>query len=88
MEKEIRMPDFDDVKAQADALGIAYRSDIKQETLEKKVAAHSEPEVEATATIAVFTNQTTNNIFTSKGRVRPGESVELDAAEAKDCGLE
>jgi len=36
----------------------------------------------------IFTNNTRNNIFTSKGRVKPGDMIEVDAAEAKDCGLE
>ena len=36
----------------------------------------------------IFTNNTRNNIFTSKGKVKPGDMIEVDAAEAKDCGLE
>jgi len=78
------MSDFDDVKDQADSLGIAYRADIKQETLEKKVAAWEAP----VAPQSNFTNKTTNNIFTSQGKVSTGACVDIDADEAKAAGLE
>ena len=35
-----------------------------------------------------YTNNTRNNVFTSVGRCRPGQTVEVPAAEAKDLGLE
>jgi len=35
-----------------------------------------------------YTNNTRNNVFTSVGRCRPGQTVEVLAAEAKDLGLE
>lgn len=35
-----------------------------------------------------YTNETTHNIFTSKGKVSPGGTVEgISADEAKECGL-
>ena len=81
---EISMPvkDMDVLTAKADALGIKYRADIKYSTLEARVAAHEVPAA------TEFKNNSTNNIFTSKGKVSPGSSVEIDADEAKSCGLE
>lgn len=84
--------DFAVIKETARRLGITHRSDIKPETLQAKIDAHK-PDDEAKKSPAPASNQlykniTTQNIFTSAGRCKPGKSIEVSASEAESLGLE
>jgi len=95
------MLDIEEIKKDADVLGIAYRADIKAETLQKRIEKHqTEKGVQVTMPKPVevkqgdteykpYKNTTNNNIFTEDGRCSPNKRVMLTADEAKKYnGLE
>lgn len=80
------MLDFEEIKRDADALGMSYRSDIKPETLLKRIQTRTPAEVVAEVvvsdTILTFKNTSTVNVFTSKGRCAPNATVVLTESES------
>jgi len=89
------MQDIESLKLDADALGIKYRSDIKAETLQKKIdefnVVNNPTAVVQTVepTYQTYKNTSGINVFTEGGRCSPQKTVSLTADEAlKYTGLE
>jgi len=87
--------DIESLKLDAEALGIKYRSDIKAETLQKKIdefnTVNNPTAVVQTVEPAYQTYKNTSNVnvFTEDGRCGPQKTVKLTADEAlKYTGLE
>ncbi len=89
--------DIESLKLDADALGIKYRSDIKAETLQKKIDEFNvvnnpsavAPEKVVAPKYQTYKNTELVNIFTEGGRCSPQKTVSLTADEAlKYAGLE
>ncbi len=81
------MLDFQEIKRDADALGLSYRSDIKPETLLKRIQNHTPaPDLKVVEVVSdsvlTFKNTSTVNIFTSNGRCSPNDTVVLTEVES------
>ncbi len=86
------MQDLDNLKLDADALGIKYRSDIKAETLQGKIDDYNKENnpsavvQEVTETIEptyqFYKNTSKINVFTEAGKCSPNRMVELTTEEA------
>ncbi len=87
------MADLENLKLDADALGIKYRSDIKAETLQGKIDDYNKENnpsavaQEVTETIEptyqFYKNTSGINVFTESGRCSPNKTVSLTESEAK-----
>ncbi len=89
--------DLDNLKLDADALGIKYRSDIKAETLQGKIDEHNKANNPSAVVVEVdeqpteyswYKNTGKHNVFTEGGRCKPNGRVELTVEESKQYSLE